>query len=117
MMSEHLAGMNEKLTTQKEEIDMLKYQLNNKVRFSSKFKLKTFFHFPQLFRFKSLNNKVNQRLPNGNGLRRNGLTPVSHLTDINSSGMLTWSGTILLDPKVRLLKLSSVTSCTVHLWF
>ena len=33
MMSEHLAGMNEKLTTQKEEIDMLKYQLNNKVRF------------------------------------------------------------------------------------
>ena len=32
MMSEHLAGMNEKLTTQKEEIDMLKYQLNNKVR-------------------------------------------------------------------------------------
>ena len=33
MMSEHLAGMNEKLTTQKEEIDMLKYQLNNKVSF------------------------------------------------------------------------------------
>ena len=33
MMSEHLAGMNEKLTTQKEEIDMLKYRLNNKVGF------------------------------------------------------------------------------------
>ena len=29
MMSEHLAGMNEKLTTQKDEIDMLKYQLQN----------------------------------------------------------------------------------------
>ena len=29
MMSEHLAGMNEKLTTQKDEIDILKYQLQN----------------------------------------------------------------------------------------
>ena len=29
MMSEHLAGMNEKLTSQKDEIDELKYQLNN----------------------------------------------------------------------------------------
>ena len=29
MMSEHLAGMNEKLTTQKDEIELLKYQLNN----------------------------------------------------------------------------------------
>ena len=28
-MSEHLAGMNEKLTAQKDEIDMLKYQLHN----------------------------------------------------------------------------------------
>ncbi len=31
MMSEHLAGMNEKLTVQKEQIDVLQYQLNNKV--------------------------------------------------------------------------------------
>ena len=29
MMSEHLAGMNEKLTLQKDEIDALKYQMNN----------------------------------------------------------------------------------------
>jgi len=29
MMSEHLAAINEKLTTQKDEIDVLKYQLNN----------------------------------------------------------------------------------------
>lgn len=29
MMSEHLAAMNEKLTTQKDEIDVLKYQLQN----------------------------------------------------------------------------------------
>jgi len=29
MMSEHLAGMNEKLTVQKDEIDVLKYQLQN----------------------------------------------------------------------------------------
>ena len=29
MMSEHLAGMNEKLTTQKDEIEVLKYQLQN----------------------------------------------------------------------------------------
>ena len=31
-MSEHLAGMNDKLTTQTDEIDALKYQLNHKVR-------------------------------------------------------------------------------------
>lgn len=34
MMSEHLAGMNEKLTMQKDEIDLLKFQLqqqNSKV--------------------------------------------------------------------------------------
>lgn len=36
MMSEHLASMNEKLTTQKDEIDALKYQIQNpaKVRVS-----------------------------------------------------------------------------------
>lgn len=31
MMSEHLASVNEKLTSQSEEIDSLHYQLNNKV--------------------------------------------------------------------------------------
>ena len=31
MMSEHLAGMNDKLTAQTDEIDALKYQLNHKV--------------------------------------------------------------------------------------
>lgn len=37
MMSDHLASVNEKLAQQSEEIDNLKYQLNNKVR--SKFYL------------------------------------------------------------------------------
>ena len=31
VMSEHLANVNEKLATQSEEIDKLRYQLNNKV--------------------------------------------------------------------------------------
>lgn len=32
MMSDHLASVNEKLAQQSDEIDNLKYQLNNKVR-------------------------------------------------------------------------------------
>ncbi|KAK2153779.1 hypothetical protein LSH36_286g01011 [Paralvinella palmiformis] len=40
MMSEHLAAINEKLTTQKDEIDVLKYQLNNCNKTNKKGKIK-----------------------------------------------------------------------------
>jgi Predicted coiled-coil domain-containing protein len=36
MMSEHLAGMNERLTEQKDEIDVLRYQLQQQAQQNSK---------------------------------------------------------------------------------
>lgn len=36
MMSEHLAGMNERLTEQKDEIDLLKYQLQQQAQQNAK---------------------------------------------------------------------------------